>query len=250
MMTDRLKDKVAIITGGVAGIGLGIAECYVREGAKVVVTANHNVDGGHAAVAKFGDDVSLFVQQDVSQEADWQKVIDATIAKFGRVDILVNNAGIGGVNTAIEDLDLADWQKVIDVNLTANFLGEKAAIKAMKQTADAKGSIINVSSVAGLVGLPMAPAYSASKGGSRLLTHATALNLAQRGIDIRVNSVHPGWIDTSIVPEAARQQIIATIPVGHMGQPQDIGEVCVYLGSDESRFANGAEFTVDGGQRA
>lgn len=250
MMTDRLKGKVAIITGGVAGIGLGIANCYVREGAKVVLTANHNVDGGHAAVAKFGEDVSLFVQQDVAKEADWQKVIDATVAKFGRVDILVNNAGIGGVNGAIEDLSLDDWQKVIDVNLTANFLGEKAAIHAMKDTADAKGSIINVSSVAGLVGLPFAPAYSASKGGTRLLTHATALNLAQRKIDIRVNSVHPGWIDTAIVPEAARKQIIAGIPVGHMGEPEDIGEVCVYLGSDESKFANGAEFTVDGGQRA
>ncbi|HJE44648.1 glucose 1-dehydrogenase [Levilactobacillus namurensis] len=249
-MSDRLAGKVAIITGGVAGIGLGIAECYVREGAKVVLTANHNVDGGKAAVAKFGDNVSLFVQQDVSQEADWQKVIDATIAKFGKLDILVNNAGIGPMMPVIEDVSLADWQKVIDVNLTANFLGEKAAINAMKQTNDAQGSIINVSSVAGLVGLPTAPAYSASKGGTRLLTHATALNLAQRKINIRVNSVHPGWIDTSIVPAAAKEQLIKTIPVGHMGQPKDIGEVCVYLGSDESSFANGAEFTVDGGQRA
>ncbi|WP_261810461.1 glucose 1-dehydrogenase [Levilactobacillus humaensis] len=249
-MTDRLKGKVAIITGGVAGIGLGIAECYVREGAKVVITANHNVDGGHAAVEKFGDDVSLFVQQDVAKEADWQKVIDATVEKFGKLDILVNNAGIGGPNTAIEDLSLEDWQKVIDINLTANFLGEKAAIKTMQKTNDAKGSIINVSSVAGLIGLPMAPAYSASKGGSRMLSHATALNLAQRGIDIRVNSVHPGWIDTAIIPAAAKEQITKTVPVGHLGKPQDIGEVCVYLGSDESSFANGAEFTVDGGQRA
>lgn len=249
-MSDRLKDKVAIITGGVAGIGLGIAECYVREGAKVVLTANHNVDGGAAAIKRFGEDVSLFVQQDVAQEADWQKVIDATIAKFGKLDILVNNAGIGPMMPVIEDVSLADWQKVIDINLTANFLGEKAAINAMKAHNDAKGSIINVSSVAGLVGLPTAPAYSASKGGTRLLTHATALNLAQRGLDIRVNSVHPGWIDTSIVPAAAKEQLIKTIPVGHMGKPQDIGEVCVYLGSDESGFANGAEFTVDGGQRA
>ncbi|KRN01981.1 3-oxoacyl-ACP reductase [Levilactobacillus senmaizukei DSM 21775 = NBRC 103853] len=249
-MSDRLKGKVAIITGGVAGIGLGVAECYVREGAKVVLTANHNVDGGRAAVAKFGDDVSLFVQQDVANEDDWKKVIDATIAKFGKLDILVNNAGIGGVNGALEDLSLEDWQKVIDINLTANFLGEKAAINAMKKTNDAKGSIVNVSSVAGLVGLPMAPAYSASKGGSRMLTHATALSLASRGIDIRVNSVHPGWIDTAIIPETAREQIVKTIPVGHMGEPHDIGEICVYLGSDESKFANGAEFTVDGGQRA
>lgn len=249
-MTKRLDGKVAIITGGVAGIGLGIAECYVREGAKVVLTANHNVDGGHAAVAKLGDDVSLFVQQDVAKEADWQKVIDATIDKFGKLDILVNNAGIGGMSPIIEDLSLADWQRTIDVNLTANFLGEKYGIKAMQKTNDAKGAIINVSSVAGLVGLPTAPAYSASKGGTRMLTHATALNLAHRGIDIRVNSVHPGWIDTAIVPAEAKEQLTKIVPVGHMGEPKDIGEICVYLGSDESKFANGAEFTVDGAQRA
>lgn len=249
-MTDRLKDKVAIITGGVAGIGLGVAECFIREGAKVVVTANHNVDGGHAAVQKFGDDRSLFVQQDVATEADWDKVIQQTIDKFGKLDILVNNAGIGGDGSAIEDMSLDSWNKVMNVNLTGNFLGVRAAINAMKKTNGGHGSIINVSSVAGLVGLPMAPDYSASKGGTRMFTHAVALSLAQRKIDIRVNSVHPGWIDTSIVPEQAREAIIKTIPVGHMGEPKDIGEICVYLGSNESKYANGAEFTVDGGVRA
>ncbi|WP_283680111.1 glucose 1-dehydrogenase [Lentilactobacillus sp. Marseille-Q4993] len=247
---DRLKDKVAIITGGVAGIGLGIAECYVREGAKVVITANHNVDGGKSAVEKFGDDKALFVQQDVAKEEDWQKVIDQTIAKFGKLDILVNNAGIGGANGLLEDSSLEEWNKIVGINLTGNFLGEKYGIKAMKKHNGAKGSIINVSSVAGLVGLPMNPAYSATKGGTRMLTHATALQLASQKVDIRVNSVHPGWIDTAIVPDDYKEQIISTIPVGHMGEPKDIGEVCVYLGSDESKFANGAEFVVDGGQRA
>lgn len=249
-MTDRLKDKVAIITGGVAGIGLGIAECYIEEGANVVLTANHNVEGGKKAVAKFGDDRALFVQQDVSNEADWQKVIDATISKFGKLDILVNNAGIGGDGKPIEDKPLADWQQVIDINLTGNFLGMKAGINAMKETNHATGSIINVSSVAGLVGLPMAPDYSASKGGTRMLTRAAASSLARRGIKIRVNSVHPGWIDTNIVPEDAKEQIIQTIPAGHLGEPKDIGEICVYLGSDESKYAIGGEFTVDGGVRA
>lgn len=249
-MTDRLKGKVAIITGGVAGIGLGIAECYVREGANVVLTANHNVEGGHQAVAKFGDDRALFVQQDVAQEADWQRVIDQTKAKFGKLDILVNNAGIGGDGKPLEDKPLADWQKVIDINLTGNFLGMKAAINAMKETNHATGSIINVSSVAGLVGLPMAPDYSASKGGTRMLTRATAASLARRGINIRVNSVHPGWIDTNIIPDDARDQILTTIPAGHLGEPHDIGEICVYLGSDESKYAIGGEFTVDGGIRA
>ncbi|PWG00208.1 glucose 1-dehydrogenase [Levilactobacillus bambusae] len=249
-MTNRLKDKVAVITGGVAGIGLGIAECYVAEGAKVVLTANHNVEGGQDAVNKFGEDNALFVQQDVSKEDDWKKVMDATIAKFGKLDIMVNNAGIGGQSGPIEDLSLEDWQKVIDINLTGNFLGEKFAIKTMKAHNDSKGSIINISSVAGLIGLPSVPEYSASKGGTRLLTHATALNLAQRHIDIRVNSVHPGWIDTAIIPDNMREAVVKTIPVGHMGEPKDIGEVCVFLGSDESKFADGAEFTIDGAQRA
>ncbi|UDM32114.1 glucose 1-dehydrogenase [Lentilactobacillus laojiaonis] len=247
---DRLKDKVAIITGGVAGIGLGVAQSFVDEGAKVVITANHNVDGGKAAVEKFGEDKALFVQQDVADEAAWERVMDATIDKFGKVDILVNNAGIGGTDGKIEDMSLDAWNKIISINLTGNFLGEKYAIRAMKATNNGKGSIINISSVAGLVGLPMSPAYSASKGGTRMLTHATALSLAQEKLNIRVNSVHPGWIDTAIVPEAYKEQIISTIPVGHMGEPRDIGEICVYLGSDESKFANGAEFVVDGGQRA
>jgi 3alpha(or 20beta)-hydroxysteroid dehydrogenase len=249
-MTDRLQGKVAIITGGVAGIGLGIAQCYVREGAKVVITANRNVDGGAAAVKEFGDDKSLFVQQDVAKEEDWAKVIDATIEKFGKLDILVNNAGVGGKGGAIEDESLDDWQTIVGINLTGNFLGVKAAITAMKKYNNATGSIVNVSSVAGLVGLPFGVDYSATKGGTRLLTHAAAVQLARRGVNIRVNSVHPGWIDTAIVPEEYKKQIIPTIPVGHMGEPRDIGEICVYLGSDESKYATGAEFVVDGGVRA
>ncbi|KRK86612.1 glucose 1-dehydrogenase [Lentilactobacillus sunkii] len=249
-MMDRLKDKVAIITGGVAGIGLGIAECYVREGAKVVLTANHNVEGGKKAVERFGEDKALFVQQDVADEKAWQETTQKAIDKFGKVDIVVNNAGIGGTNGPLEDLSLEDWQQVIDVNLTGTFLGEKYGIKAMKKYSGGKGSIINISSVAGLVGLPLSPAYSASKGGSRLLTHATALALAQEKLDIRVNNVHPGWIATDIVPKGYEEALTKTIPVGHMGEPIDIGEICVYLGSDESKFANGADFVIDGAQRA
>lgn len=249
-MTGRLNDKVAIITGGVAGIGLGIARCYVREGAHVVLTANHNIKGGEAAVKEFGSDRALFVQQDVSKGKDWQKVIDQTLAKFHKLDILVNNAGICGNLVPIEEEALSDWQKVIDVNLTGNFLGVKASIQAMKKTNDSKGSIINISSDASLVGFPFAPAYSPSKGGTRLLTHSAALSLAHRKIDIRVNSVHPGWIDTPMVSKDIYDQIIPEIPVGHVGKPEDVGELCVYLGSDESEYATGSEFTIDGGIRA
>lgn len=247
-MSNRLDGKVAIVTGAAAGIGKAIAEGFVREGAKVVVTADHNVDGGTAVAESLGD-AGLFVQQNVAEEADWQKVIDDTTDKFGHVDIVVNNAGIGGRNGSIEDFSLEDWQKVIDVNLTGNFLGVKHGINAMKANGG-KGSIINVSSVAGLRGLPMAAPYSASKGGSRLLTKAAALSVANEGLAIRINSVHPGWVDTAIIPEQVRDAVTKTIPMGHMGQPEDIANMCIFLASDESAYATGAEFVVDGGQNA
>lgn len=247
-MSNRLNGKVAIVTGAAAGIGRAIAEGFVREGAKVVVTADHNVTGGQAVAESLGD-AGLFIQQNVASEADWDKVIAETEATFGPLDVLVNNAGIGGTNGPVESLSLADWQKVIDVNLTGNFLGVKAAINAMKKNGG-KGSIVNVSSVAGLRGLPMAAPYSASKGGSRLLTKAAALSVAQEGLQIRINSVHPGWVDTAIIPEAMREAVVQTIPVGHMGQPEDIANMAIFLASDESVYATGAEFVMDGGQNA
>ncbi|MFT8639408.1 glucose 1-dehydrogenase [Bifidobacterium sp.] len=249
-MSNRLDSKVAIVTGGASGIGSGIATCFAREGAKVVITANHNVSGGQQLVKELGEDNAFFVQQNVADESDWDKVIKQTIDRFGKLDVLVNNAGITGNLTAIEDESLEDWQQVIDVNLTGNFLGVRAGIRAMKATNESKGSIINISSDASLVGFPFAPAYSPSKGGTRLLTHSAALSLAHRGIDIRVNSVHPGWIDTPMVPKDIYDQIIPEIPMKRLGTPQDIGELCVYLASDESRYATGSEFVVDGGIRA
>ncbi|KRL97412.1 glucose 1-dehydrogenase [Liquorilactobacillus satsumensis] len=249
-MTNRLTNKVAIITGSASGIGEGIARCYIREGAKVVLTANHNIVGGTALVKEFGTENALFVQQDVASESDWEKVIAATLTKFGKLSILVNNAGITGQLVPIEDETLEDWQRVLAVNLTGNFLGVRAAIHAMQKSNQAQGSIVNISSDASLVGFPFAPAYSPSKGGTRLLTHSAALSLAHRGINIRVNSVHPGWIDTPMVPQDIYAQIIPEIPLKRLGKPQDVGELCVYLGSDESSYATGAEFVVDGGIRA
>lgn len=250
VMAKRLDHKVAIITGSASGIGSGIAKCFVREGAKVIITANHNVSGGQNLATELGADNALFVQQNVANVSDWEKVIQETINHFGKLDILVNNAGITGKLTPIEDEPLEDWQNVIDVNLTGNFLGIQAGIRAMKATNESHGSIINISSDASLVGFPFAPAYSPSKGGTRLLTHSAALSLAHRGIDIRVNSVHPGWIDTPMVPKDIYEQIIPEIPMGRLGTPQDIGELCVYLASDESKYATGSEFVIDGGIRA
>ncbi|MCF6165427.1 3-oxoacyl-(acyl-carrier protein) reductase [Furfurilactobacillus rossiae] len=247
-MSERLSGKVAIVTGAAAGIGQAIAEAFVKEGAKVVVTADHNVDGGQKVASKLGD-AGLFVQQNVVKEDDWKKVISAAEDNFGKVDIVVNNAGIGGKNGPVEDLSLADWQQVIDVNLTGNFLGVKYGIQAMKKNGGA-GSIINISSIAGLRGLPMAAAYSSSKGGTRLLTKAAALSAAHEGLKVRINSVHPGWVDTAIIPDEVRDSVVKTIPIGEMGQPSDIANICVFLGSDESKYATGAEFTIDGGQNA
>ncbi len=244
-MTDRLKDKVAIITGGVAGIGLGIAECYVREGAKVVLTANHNVDGGKAAVEKFGEDNALFVQQDVSQEADWEKVIEETMNKFGKVDIVVNNAGVPPVQVPINQLGMKDWNRIISINLTGTFLGIKHGMNAMLKSGG--GSIINISSIEGFVGVPTGGPYNASKGGVRAMTKAAALDATTGDYNIRVNSVHPGFIDTPILPEESRNQLASITPMKHIGDPQDIGELCIYLGSAESKFATGSEFVVDGG---
>ncbi|HAT54945.1 MAG TPA: 3-beta hydroxysteroid dehydrogenase [Lactobacillus sp.] len=247
-MSNRLTGKVAIVTGAAAGIGRAIAESFAKEGAKVVVTADHNVEGGQKVADELGD-AGLFVQQNVAQESEWQKVVAATKEKFGKVDIVVNNAGIGGANGPVENMSLEDWQRVIDVNLTGNFLGVKYGINAMKENGGV-GSIINISSVAGLRGLPMAAPYSASKGGSRLLTKAAALSVAQEGLKIRINSVHPGWVDTAIIPEEVRDAVTKTIPMGHMGEPNDIANVCVFLASDESKYATGAEFVLDGGQNA
>lgn len=244
-MTDRLKDKVAIITGGVSGIGLGIAECYVREGAKVVLTANHNVDGGKAAVAKFGADNALFVQQDVSKEADWEKVIQATEDKFGKVNIVVNNAGVPPVAVPINKLKLADWNRIIAINLTGTFLGIKHGMNAMLKSGG--GSIINISSIEGFVGVPTGGPYNASKGGVRAMTKAAALDATSNDYNIRVNSVHPGFIDTPILPRESVKQLASITPMKHIGEPKDIGELCVYLGSEESKFATGSEFVVDGG---
>ncbi|MFT8916496.1 MAG: glucose 1-dehydrogenase [Oenococcus sp.] len=240
-MVDRLKGKVAIITGGNGGIGEAIAADFIAEGAKVVITGR-NGEKGQQAASKLGPD-ALFIQQDVSKEADWKKVVDSTIEKFGKFDILVNNAGVGGVGKPLAEMSLAEFNWTQSINLSGNFLGVHFAFKQMSEP----GSIVDVSSVAGLRGLPGAADYSASKGGTRLLTKAAALEALQMGKKIRVNSVHPGWIDTDIIPDEMRASVIAMTPMRHLGQPKDIAKLATYLASDESAFTTGAEFVADGG---
>lgn len=246
-MTNRLKNKTALITGGAGGIGIGIAKCYLREGARIILT-DLNESTAEQALVQANSQAS-FVQQDVTSEDTWQTIIGDITTRYGQLDILVNCAGILPEMKPLDEITLNEWQRVIDINLTGNFLGMKHAIKAMKAHG---GSIIDISSIAGMVASPLISSYSASKGGTRMLTKAAAIDATTKGYHIRVNSVHPGVINTPMTsgPNDQVVQVSAAIPMKRVGQPQDIGEICVYLGSDESNYVTGSEFTVDGGYTA
>ena len=246
----RLNDKIAIVTGGASGLGAGIAQRFVEEGARTIIT-DINAEG-EAVAKQLGAE---FLTQDVSTERSWIDTIDEVISRFGRLDVLVNNAGIFS-SSPVDETKLEDWRRVMDVNLTGVFLGCKHAVRAMKKnTGPTRGSIVNLSSVVGLRGQVGGAAYGASKGGVRLLTKTVALENA--AISIRCNSIHPGIIDTPILdpifaaaddPSALRTQIEQKLPIGYMGDPaRDIGNMAVFLATDESIYITGAEMVVDGG---
>jgi len=250
----RLQDKITLVTGGASGLGAGIAQRFTEEGAKVLIT-DINETMGRETAQRLG---VAFSAQDVSSETGWRTVLDSVVKQHGRIDVLVNNAGIF-LPKPIDETPLEDWQKVIDVNLTGVFLGCKHGITAMKANpGGASGSIINLSSVSGLRGQVGGGAYNASKGGVRLLTKTVALENARLGI--RCNSIHPGIIDTPILdptfaaaedPAALRAAIEHRLPIGHLGDPaHDIGNMAVFLASDESTYIMGAEFVVDGAMTA
>ncbi|MBT3625696.1 MAG: glucose 1-dehydrogenase [Gammaproteobacteria bacterium] len=246
----RLNDKIAIVTGGASGLGAGIAQRFVEEGALTIIT-DINPEG-EAVAERLGAE---FLTQDVSAERSWVDTIDEVLSRFGRLDVLVNNAGIFS-SSPVDETQLEDWQRVMDVNLTGVFLGCKHAVRAMKKNTGATlGSIVNLSSVVGLRGQLGGAAYGASKGGVRLLTKTVALENA--AISIRCNSIHPGIIDTPIMdpifaavedPAALRHQIEQRLPIGYIGDPaRDIGNMAVFLATDESVYITGAEMVVDGG---
>lgn len=247
----RLTDRVALITGGAMGLGAGIAERFTAEGATVIIT-DHNEAAGAATAQRLG---AQFLTQDVASEAAWETTLATVLKHYGRLDVLVNNAGIFN-NCPVEDTELADWQRVMDVNLTGVFLGCKHGVRGMLGNREpAGGSIINLSSVTGLRGQRGGAAYSASKGGVRLLTKTVALENAARAI--RCNSIHPGIIRTPILdpiferaddPAALETALAANLPMGYLGDPAlDIGNMALFLASDESRYVTGAEMVVDGG---
>lgn len=252
-MTDRLKDKVAIVTGGTLGIGLSIVDLYLKEGAKVVFTGRREKVGQEALAALGNPANAKFVVHDASDEEGWKKLFADTIAEFGKVDILVNNAGIG-VPGNVENTDYAQWRQTMAVNLDGVYLGTHYGVINMKHPKSGDAVILNVSSIEGLIGDPDLFAYNATKGALRIMSKSAALYCAKNDYNLRVNTIHPGYIKTPLVDnmpgaEAAMSDRTKT-PMGHIGVPDDIGWLAVYLGSEEAKFATGSEFTVDGGYTA
>jgi NAD(P)-dependent dehydrogenase (short-subunit alcohol dehydrogenase family) len=264
----RLQGKTAIITGAAAGIGAATARAFAREGAAVVITDIDKAGAEALATELNGNGArAIGLHHDVTDETHWQAVISATSAEFGRPDVLVNNAGIGPSKPLLET-SLADFRAVIAINLDAVFLGCRYGVEAMRATADAPrtstASIINLSSILGIVGMATTAAYSASKGGVRLLTKTIALEAAANKWDIRVNSVHPGFTWTPMVQESVKRMagqtggeaedtragIAGLHPLGRMGDPTEIANAILFLASDESSFMTGSEMVVDGGYTA
>jgi 3alpha(or 20beta)-hydroxysteroid dehydrogenase len=234
----RVNEKVALISGGARGMGAEHARALVAEGAKVVI-GDILDDEGKALADEIGD-AARYVHLDVTAAEEWEAAVATAVNEFGKLNVLVNNAGIVALGE-IGKFDMAKWQKVIDVNLTGTFLGMQASVEAMKTAGG--GSIINVSSIEGMRGAVMVHPYVASKWAVRGLTKSAALELGAH--QIRVNSIHPGFIRTPMTKHFPDNML--TIPLGRPGQSEEVSTFVVFLASDESRYATGAEFVIDGG---
>jgi 3alpha(or 20beta)-hydroxysteroid dehydrogenase len=234
----RVDGKVALISGGARGMGAAHARMLVAEGAKVVI-GDILDDEGSALAAELGD-AARYVHLDVTDADQWTAAVSTATEQFGLLNVLVNNAGIVALGK-IGQFDMAKWQKVIDVNLTGTFLGMQAVVESMK--AAGGGSIINVSSIEGLRGAPLVHPYVASKWAVRGLAKSAAIELGKD--NIRVNSLHPGFIRTPMTKHFPDDMV--TAPLGRPGQSDEVATFVVFLASDESSFATGSEFVVDGG---
>ena len=250
----RVSGKVALVTGGASGLGRATARALAREGAQVVV-ADVNEAGAKQVAGELGGSARA-MRLDVASEADWQRAISETVRALGALHVLVNNAGIVVVRS-IEDTSVEELRRVLAVNVEGVFLGCKHAIPAMK--AAGSGSIVNLSSTAGLVGTPPFAAYSASKGAVRLLTKTVAAHCLALGYPIRCNSIHPGGMDTPMVQTLAGTSagagpstlaVLGKMQGGPSGQPEDVANLALFLASDESKHVNGAEIAIDAGLTA
>ncbi len=250
----RVEDKIALITGAAQGLGAETARLLVAEGASVVLT-DINVAGARQTAEEINAqdfDKAVAFEQDVSSESGWQRTIEATREKFGGLNILVNNAGIGSIGS-VEDETLETWQRVHDVDLNGVFLGCKYAIPLMVESGG--GSIVNVSSISGIIAGHNLAAYNSAKAAVRHLSKSVALHCAHERNNIRCNSVHPAFIDTPILDglvggpdrDAALEKLGRQIPLGRVGQPEDVAFAVLYLASDESQFVTGSEIRIDGG---
>ncbi len=259
---DRVKDKIIIVTGSARGLGRTQVEMLAKEGASVVVTDIMEREGEKVVeTIKERGGEALFLKQDVTQEDDWQAVMDRTLSVFERLDVLVNNAGVF-LHKPIEKITLEEWQKVMRVNLDGVFLGTKHAIRTMKKSRG--GAIVNISSIAGFVGMQAeTSAYIASKGAVRLFTKAAAIECSKKllNYNIRVNSVHPGFIMTEMLDGIIKAEVESLggtyeealraredrVPMGCLGDAEDVANAVLFLASDESKYITGTELIVDGG---
>ncbi|PHQ70655.1 MAG: 3-beta hydroxysteroid dehydrogenase [Sneathiella sp.] len=254
---DRLKNKIALITGAATGIGLSAARRFIEEGAAVVLCDSNEKDG-QAAADELGDQAS-FISLDVTRLEDWTHAMQQVLSRHKRLDILINNAGILGTcdHQNIEDTDLTEWRLVNAVNTEGVFLGCQAAVKAMKENG---GSIVNISSIAAMVGTPTLVAYGASKAAVRQLTKTVAIHCANKKYGIRCNSVHPDPVKTNMGDalmsmyggdiRTGWENIPNRVPLGVAAEAVDIANCILFLASDEARHLTGSELVVDGGLTA
>lgn len=250
----RLSGKRALITGGAGGIGRKVAEMMAREGADVALS-DLNGEGAKAAAAEIAEQSgckAIGLKHDVTQLEHWERTVSSAGEALGGLNVLVNNAGIC-VPGSVEDIDIADWDLTMDVDLNSVFLGCRVGLPVLAKSAP--GSIINISSIAGLIASYNFVAYNTAKAGVWMLTKSVALQATRQGYDVRVNSIHPAFIDTSMVdevvagasPEENRAKLARQVPMKKIGTPEDVGYACIYLASDESGFVTGSEIKLDGG---
>jgi NAD(P)-dependent dehydrogenase (short-subunit alcohol dehydrogenase family) len=245
-MADRLKDKVALISGGGRGIGAAVARLFAQEGAAVVLGQRTEPEARATAESiRYQGGRAVYVRLDVTREEDWQAAVSAAVATFGRLDVLVNDAGVNN-ERGVEELSREEWDRVIAVNQSGVWLGMKAAVPALRRRGG--GAIVNVASVSALTGSASMFAYQASKGAVRAMSRGAAIQYASEGI--RVNAVFPGPVVPTPVegmdPESARRPV-ADVPLGRAARPEEIARGVLFLASDEASFVTGAELIIDGG---